>query len=94
MRPLEVRLRRFGLNQTVAAGLLIVMFFSAVGVIAILLYRPLQSWLARAPHSIARLRENFETVAAPLTMLDRAKNQIEAVSEEVGENQSSIEVSV
>lgn len=102
LRPVEVRLRRFGINQTVAAGLLIIAFFSIVGVISALLYQPLQTWLGRAPHSMTRLQENFEHVAAPLTMIDRAENQLGEASEEVSENfdgeigaeDSSIEVSV
>lgn len=94
LRPAVVRMCRLGMNHTVAAGLLIVVCFSVIGIVATLLYQPLQAWISRAPESVGKLKENFSGVSAPLTMIDRAENQLGQVSEEVGDSESEIQVSI
>lgn len=77
LRPVTAKLCQLGIGQTLAAALLISGCFLIIGGVAAVLYDPLQSWLKEAPQSMGRLSENFESVAQPLTTLDRAGDQLD-----------------
>ena len=94
LRPVVVRLCKLGLNHTVAAAGIIIIFFSVVAVLSILLYQPLQAWIARAPQSVVRIKQNIDEAAQPLTVIDKAEKQLDKVSEEVGSDERPIEVSL
>lgn len=94
LRPIVARLGRVGLNRTVASALVIIGFFSAIGLAAALLYDPLQAWLADAPESVNRVRAKFDRLAEPLTMVDRAEDQLNQATLGIGEDAGNITVSV
>ncbi|WP_419580918.1 AI-2E family transporter [Stieleria magnilauensis] len=94
LRPGVVRLCRIGLSQTVASVMVILVFFSVVALAAILLYTPLQTWLADAPESVTRLREKFDQVAEPLTTVDRAEEQLDTATSGLRRDATEVTVSV
>lgn len=94
LRPGVVRLCRIGLSQTVASVMVILVFFSVVALAAILLYTPLQTWLADAPESVTRLREKFDQVAEPLTTVDRAEEQLDTATSGLRRDTTEVTVSV
>ncbi|MCM2374376.1 AI-2E family transporter [Aporhodopirellula aestuarii] len=92
LRPIETKMCGWGIPQVAASGLLIVGLFSMLGLIVALLYSPAQRWIAAAPESLAEVRGKFESIAEPLTTLDRAEDTVDDATAPLKAAQQRIEV--
>ncbi len=94
LRPTESRLCRLGLPRPLASGLVIFALFATLALIISLLYTPAQRWIDVAPQSLGRVRENFRSVAKPLTTLDRADSTIQSATATVDDAPKEVKVSL
>ena len=94
LRPTETRLCRFGMPRVVASGTVIFTLFATLALIISLLYSPAQRWIDAAPRSLARVRENIQSIAKPLTTIDRADSTIESATSAVDKSPQEVKVSL
>lgn len=92
LRPIEAKLCQWGISQTIASGLLIFGLFSALGLIVAMLYSPAQQWIVAAPESLAEVRGKLESIAEPLTTLDRAETTVDEATAPLDDGEPTIEV--
>ena len=92
LRPIEAKICRWGVPQAGASALLIVGLFSSLALIIALLYSPAQQWMSSAPESLAAIRSKFQSVAEPLTAVDRAGTAVDDATVPLKEDQPHIEV--
>tara|TARA_R110002073_G_scaffold154287_3_gene309315 strand:- start:3138 stop:4397 length:1260 start_codon:yes stop_codon:yes gene_type:complete len=93
LRPIAARMCHWGLSQTVASGLLILGIFVTLGIVAGMLYSPAQTWIASTPDSISKIKANFSAIEEPLTVLDRAEEELDKASP-TAKQEPTVEVSV
>lgn len=95
LRPVVAKLCRLGLGQASASAVVIIGTFSLIAAIVTTLYSPMQTWLAKAPESVYRLRSKINEVAGPMTTIDRAGDQIDRATATVDANASrAVNVSI
>ncbi|WP_442505579.1 AI-2E family transporter [Novipirellula sp. SH528] len=93
LRPIASRMCHWGLSQTISSGLLILGIFVTLGIIAGMLYSPAQTWIASTPESISKIKSNFAAIEEPLTVLDRAEEELDKAAP-TGKKEATVEVSV
>ncbi len=94
LRPIVSRLCSFGVPQAGASGLLIIGLFAVLAGIVTMLYSPAQKWVATAPASIAKIQNNFASIAEPLTILDRAEDRFDEAANAANTSTPAVEVSI
>lgn len=94
LRPIASKLCRMGLPQVLSSGLVIAGIFITLGVVVGMLYTPTQKWIASAPESLVKVRDNFKSLAAPLTALDRADETLDQATDPVDPSSAELTVSV
>ncbi|MEZ6086663.1 MAG: AI-2E family transporter [Pirellulaceae bacterium] len=94
LRPIVVRICHSGLPKPIASGLLMGGLFAVFAGVATLLYWPTQRWLARGPESVIAIRENLDSLIEPLTLFDRASQQINEASVPDAEESDPVDVAI
>ncbi|TWU67146.1 MULTISPECIES: AI-2E family transporter [Crateriforma] len=94
LRPATVRLAKRGLSPTLSSAALMLTAFAVLAFLVAVLYGPLTYWLGEAPKNIAKLKENFQSIVRPLTILDETESQLEKASEPITEDRPQINVDV
>ncbi len=94
LRPTETKLCRYGMPRPLASGTVIVAIFATLALIVSLLYSPAQRWIDVAPQSLGKVRENFQSIAKPLTTIDRADSTIKSATSAVDESPRELKVSL
>lgn len=81
LRPFVAKLCRRHVPRLLASIIVIGCVVGSIVGTGVLLYNPIQSWLSKAPQSIAKIQNNFRALRGPLSMLDRAEEQLEEAAE-------------
>lgn len=89
LRPFVAKLCRRQVPRLIASIIVIGCVVGSVVGTGVLLYNPIQSWLSKAPQSIAKIQDNFRAFRGPLSMLDRAEEQLEEAAESTTANQGN-----
>jgi len=94
LRPVVAKLCSFGIPQAGSSAIVILTMFASIGLIALMLFAPIQTWLEQAPRSAAKIGRNLESFSGPLTVVDRLEGKLENVSEETQPGETDLEVSL
>ncbi|MGE3309403.1 MAG: AI-2E family transporter [Limisphaerales bacterium] len=93
LKPPVRWLRRCHIPMPVAAALVVATFVAGSGLGLVYLVRPAVEWLGKAPESLPRLREKFQTVLRPAAQLTEAASSVgDLTADEVGPRMAAVEV--
>jgi predicted PurR-regulated permease PerM len=84
LRPAVSRICKRGIPKSLASGLVILVAFMSVALIATLLYSPMQTWMDRAPESLHRFRGNFDSLTERIDEVNEAEESVRKTGEEIG----------
>ncbi|WP_236696717.1 AI-2E family transporter [Rhodopirellula islandica] len=88
LRPAVSRLCKRGIPKSLASGLVILVAFLSIALIATLLYSPMQTWMDRAPESLHRFRGNFDSLTERIDEVNEAEESVRKTGEEIGVEQT------
>jgi predicted PurR-regulated permease PerM len=81
LQPAMGALTRLRLPRTIAALLMILVFFGAVGGIGVSISAPAAEWIAKAPESLTRLEQRLSFLKEPLAQLQDATKRVEDMAQ-------------
>ena len=81
LQPAMRALTRLYLPRTIAALLMILVFFGTVAGIAVSISSPAANWIAKAPESLTRLEERLSVLKKPLGQLQEATKRVENMTQ-------------
>ena len=81
LKPAMRALTRLHLPRAIAALLMILVFFGAVGGIGVSISAPAAEWIAKAPESLTRLEQRLAFLKVPLGQLQDAAKRIEDLTQ-------------
>ncbi|MFG0265046.1 MAG: AI-2E family transporter [Rhodopirellula sp. JB055] len=84
LRPAVSRLCKRGVPKSLASGLVILVAFMSIALIATVLYSPMQTWMDRAPESLHRFRGNFDSLTERIDEVNEAEESVRQTGEEIG----------
>jgi predicted PurR-regulated permease PerM len=91
LQPAMGALTRLRLPRAIAALLMILVFFGAVGGIGVSISAPAAEWIAKAPESLTRLEQRLYFLKKPLAQLQDATKRVEDMAQG---NQGNVTVAV
>lgn len=93
LSPVIRWLKRMRIPEPVGAGLVMLLLLGAVSFTAYRLSGPAAAWIARAPESVAQVRERLETLRKPVEQMTRAAQQVQRVAD-VAPSKTTTEVEI
>jgi predicted PurR-regulated permease PerM len=81
LQPAMAALTRLRLPRAIAALLMILLFFGAVGGIGVSISTPAAEWIAKAPESLTRLEQRLSVLKKPLAQLQDASKRVEDMTQ-------------
>ena len=91
LQPAMRALTRLYLPRTIAALLMILVFFGTVAGIAVSISSPAANWIAKAPESLTRLEERLSVLKKPLGQLQEATKRVEDMAQS-SQNQMTVAI--
>jgi predicted PurR-regulated permease PerM len=91
LQPAMRALTRLYLPRTIAALLMILVFFGTVTGIGISISSPAANWIAKAPESLTRLEQRLSVLKKPLGQLQEATKRVENMTQG-GQSQMTVVV--
>jgi predicted PurR-regulated permease PerM len=91
LQPAMRALTRLHLPRTIAALLMIVVFFGIVGGIGVSISSPAAEWIAKAPESLTRLEQRLSVLKKPLEQLQEATKRVEDMAQS-SQNQMTVAI--
>jgi predicted PurR-regulated permease PerM len=91
LQPAMGALTRLRLPRAIAALLMILIFFGAVGGIGVSISAPAADWIAKAPESLTLLEQRLHFLKKPLAQLQDATKRVEEMAQG---NQGDVTVAV
>jgi predicted PurR-regulated permease PerM len=81
LQPAMGALTRLRLPRAIAALLMILVFFGAVGAIGASISSPAADWMAKAPESLTRLEQRLSVLKKPFAQLQDASKRVEDMTQ-------------
>ena len=91
LQPAMRALTRLYLPRTIAALLMILVFFGTVAGIGVSISSPAANWIAKAPESLTRLEERLSVLKKPLGQLQEATKRVEDMAQS-SQNQMTVAI--
>jgi predicted PurR-regulated permease PerM len=83
---------RLHVPRTIAALLIIVIFFGGVAALGFTLSGPAAEWVAKAPDSLPRLEQRLSIFKNPVTVMQKASNEVEKLAQSSASDARSVAV--
>jgi len=91
LQPAMRALTRLYLPRTIAALLMVLVFFGTVAGIGVSISSPAANWIAKAPESLTRLEQRLSVLKKPLGQLQEATKRVENMTQG-SQNQTTVVV--
>lgn len=76
LKPAVRALKRIGLPAPVSAGVILVLFFGAIGYGTYLVWTPAMEWLERAPRTMSEAEAKLRSIREPVEMIREAGERV------------------
>ena len=83
---------RLHVPRTIAALLIIVVFFGGIAALGFTLSGPAAVWVAKAPDSLPRLEQRLSIFKNPVTVMQKASNEVEKLAQSSASDVRSVAV--
>jgi hypothetical protein len=80
LTPAVRALKRLGIAAPIGAGVMLVLFFGAVGYGTYTVWTPAMEWVERAPRTLANAEVKLRSIREPVERLREAGEQVEALA--------------
>lgn len=80
LTPAVRALKRLGIAAPIGAGIMLVLFFGAVGYGTYTVWTPAMEWVERAPRTLANAEVKLRSIREPVERLREAGEQVEALA--------------
>jgi predicted PurR-regulated permease PerM len=84
LTPVRRQFDKLNIPKPASALLVVVLFFSVLGVLAYILSGPVQGWLSRVPESGPKVERMLRSIKKPFAQISQATERIEQATEVTG----------